>query len=199
MTTLGEKLREALDKGTLDAWDKHEEQIRKPHKEKQVKNPRVRVTNNVMRATFDEVKYTPNMQINDYIESLMSRGFKKSSVGSVLYQLLRVGQLKRAEDGSVSVTQAEYAPLNNKRVKKKPEPRRKIVVVTRGKPKTAQGIAALKADTGLQNPEKFDTNTIASRLPPVAFIPSQIVDNLSVLHARELYDYLKRIFTGDVK
>lgn len=193
MTTLGEKLRDALDKGTLDAWDRHEEQIRKPQKEKQV-NTKVRVINNVMRETFNEVKHTPNMQINDYIESLMSRGFKKSSVTSVLYQLLRVGQLKRAEDGSVSVTQAEYAPLNNKRAKRKPEPRRKIVVVTRGKPKTAQGIAALKADTGM----KAEVDLLIPPSAPVhrAFIPSQIVDQLTVLHARELYDYLKKIFGG---
>jgi hypothetical protein len=194
MTTLGEKLREALDKGTLDAWDRHEEQIRKPHKEEQVSNPKVRVINNVMRTTFDEVKYAPNMQINDYIESLMARGFKKSSVTSVLYQLLRVGQIKRAEDGSVSVTQAEYAPLNNKRAKRKPEPRRKIVVVTRGKPKTAQGIAALKADTGM----KAEVELLIPPSAPIqrAFIPSAIVDQLTVLHARELYDYLKKIFGG---
>lgn len=196
MTTLGEKLREALDKGTLDAWDKHEEQIRKPHKEEQVSNPKVRVINNVMRETFNEVKHTPNMQIGDYIESLMSRGFKKSSVTSVLYQLLRVGQLKRAEDGSVSVTQAEYAPLNNKRAKKKPEPRRKIVVVTRGKPKTAQGIAALKADTAEPVVEKFDMGAFKHHAPR-AFIPSAIVDQLTVLHARELYDYLRKIFGGN--
>lgn len=193
MTTLGEKLREALDKGTLDAWDRHEEQIRKPQQEKQV-NTKVRIVNNVMRETFNEVKHTPNMQIGDYIESLMSRGFKKSSVTSVLYQLLRVGQLKRAEDGSVSVTQAEYAPLNNKRAKRKPEPRRKIVVVTRGKPKTAQGIAALKADTGM----KAEVELLIPPSAPIqrAFIPSQIVDQLTVLHARELYDYLKKIFGG---
>lgn len=194
MTTLGEKLREALDKGTLDAWDRHEEQIRKPQKEKQV-NTKVRIVNNVMRETFNEVKHTPNMQINDYIESLLARGFKKSSVTSVLYQLLRVGQLKRAEDGSVSATQAEYSPLKAKRVKKKPEPRRKIVVVTRGKPKTAQGIAALKADTGM----KAEVELLIPPSAPVhrAFIPSQIVDQLTVLHARELYDYLKKIFGGN--
>jgi hypothetical protein len=190
MTTLGEKLREALDKGTLDAWDKHEEQIRKPQKEKQV-NTKVRVINNVMRTTFDEVKYAPNMQIADYIESLMARGFKKSSVTSVLYQLLRVGQIKRGEDGTLTVVQPEYTPLNNKRAKKKPEPKRKIVVVTRGKPKPAQGIAALKADTVVKAegaPFEF--------AKPKAFIPSQIVDQLTVLHARELYDYLKKIFGG---
>jgi len=195
MTTLGEKLREALDKGTLDAWDKHEEQIRKPQKEKQVSNPKVRVINNVMRTTFDEVKYAPNMQINDYIESLMARGFKKSSVTSVLYQLLRVGQIKRGEDGTLTVVQPEYTPLNNKRAKKKPEPRRKIVVVTRGKPKPAQGIAALKADTGM----KAEVELLIPPSAPVhrAFIPSQIVDQLTVLHARELYDYLKKIFGGN--
>jgi hypothetical protein len=106
-----------------------------------------------------------------------------------------VGQLKRAEDGSVSVAQAEYTPLNNKPKKQKPDPRRKIVVVTRGKPKPAQGIAALKADTGM----KAEVELLIPPPAPIqrAFIPSQIVDNLSVLHARELYDYLKKIFGGN--
>ena len=41
MTTLGEKLRAALDKGdvvkkTIEAWDNHEDQIRKPQQEKQM-------------------------------------------------------------------------------------------------------------------------------------------------------------------
>ena len=201
MTTLGEKLREALDKGTLDAWDKHEEQIRQPQKEKQVKDTKIRVTNNVMRVTFDEVEHTPNMSVNDYVEALEARGFKKSSVTSVLYQLARVGQLKRAEDGTLSAAQAQYTPLKGpaRKKKPKPDPKRKIVVVTRGKPvQKAQGIAALKADTAVKAEpmvEKFDMGSFKHH-SPIAFIPSRIVDNLSVLHSRELYDYLRKIFGG---
>lgn len=210
MTTLGEKLRAALDKGdvvkkTIEAWDTHEDQIRKPQQEKQMANanpvithtpdtPHFGVSNNVMRETFNVVKRNPNMQAKQYINMLVATGFKLSSVTSVLYQLLRAGQLQRNESGLLSVAQDEYTPIKQAK-RKKPEPvvevkqDRKVVIIKRRKSEDVeQGIAALKADGG-----PFEL------IKQKAFIPSQIVDNLSVLHARELYDYLKKIFTGESK
>ena len=201
MTTLGEKLRAALDKGdvvkkTIEAWDNHEDQIRKPQQEKQMERTyNFGVSNNVMRETFNLVKRNPNLQAKQYIDMLVATGFKKGSVTSVLYQLIRVGQIHRNENnGALIAAQAEYTPI--KQVKKKKsepvvetKPARKIVLIKRRKSDdTTQGIAALKADGG---PFEFAKHT--------AFIPSKIVDNLSVLHARELYDYLRKIFTGEIK
>ena len=90
------------------------------------------------------------------------------------------------------MTQEEYTPI--KQVKKKKDAlvtgadiglknERKVVIIKRTKRQDpSHGIAALKADT---------------TVPLIkAFSPSAIVDNLSVLHARELYDYLRKIFGG---
>ena len=212
MTTLGEKLRAALDakieqevvKKTIEAWDTHEDQIRQPQQEKQMANPspvatRVEdlphfgVSNNVMRETFNIVKHTPNLKAKQYIDMLVARGFKESSVTSVIYQLVRAGQLHKHDNGALIAAQAEYTPLKQAKRKKKAEPvvetkpARKIVLIKRRKSdESTQGIAALKADGG-----PFEI------LKHKAFIPSQIVDNLSVLHARELYDYLRKIFKGE--
>lgn len=213
MTTLGEKLREAIEKQsviktTLNAWDAHEDLIRKPQtQEKQMANANPVVTynegqkgfgtsNNVMRATFDAVKNAPNMKHMEYVEMLQCSGFKSTSTNSVLYQLLRAGQLARDENGGLSVTQDEYTPI---KAPKRKEPRvvvldkapvqkpRQIVLVK--KPKDAeQGIAALKADGGEKQPVSLSVR---------GFHPSAIVDGLTVLHARELYDYLKKIFGGN--
>ena len=215
MTTLGEKLREAIEKkqiqSTLNAWDAHEDQIRKPQtQEKQMANPapiatRVEdkphfaVTNNVMRETFNIVKLQPNQLPRDYINALMRRGFKESSVTSVIYQLIKAGQVKRAADGILSVAQDEYTPIKiaqKREPSKKAEPK-KIVLIKRRK--SDEGIAALTPDTGgpgLPNVEKFDMGKFTHHAPR-AFHPSAIVDGLSVLHARELYDYLRKIFGGN--
>ena len=170
MTTLGEKLRAALDKGdvvkkTIEAWDNHEDQIRKPQQEKQMEQPQYnfKVGNNVMRETFNLVKRNPNLPAKQYIDMLVATGFKKGSVTSVLYQLIRVGQIHRNENnGALIAAQAEYTPIKQIK-KKKPEPvveakpARKVVIIKRTKRQDpSHGIAALKADGGETVVEKFD-------------------------------------------
>lgn len=225
MTTLGEKLREAIEKkalqSTLNAWDAHEDQIRKPQQEKQMANPNpvvnvtpgkkaFAVSNNVVRATFDAVKNAPLMKRNEYIEMLQCSGYKPTSTSSVLSQLMRDGQIVRNENGNLSVTRDAYKPIPNPRSKKAqrvlvldkaPETKPRQIVLVK-KPKgtdPSQGIAALTPDTGgpgLPNVEKFDMGKFTHHAPR-AFHPSAIVDQLPVLHARELYDYLKKIFGGN--
>jgi hypothetical protein len=216
MTTLGDKLREALDKNaliktTLNAWDAHEDQIRKPQQEKQMANPNPVTTNaggykgfvasnNVMRETFNAVKNAPNMTHSEYVEMLNLNGFKRTSTSAVLYQLLRAGQVKRDDKGQLTVTCDEYVPIKQPKKKpsvivvdKAPEQKPRQIVIVK-KPKDAgQGIAALKGDSAVVKAEGAPFEFAK----PKAFHPSAIVDNLSVLHARELYDYLKKIFGGN--
>lgn len=199
MTTLGEKLREAIEKkqvqATLNAWDKHEDQIRKPQQEKAVKEYNFKASNNIMRTTFEHIKNNPNKLPRYHIDELMKQGFKESSATSVVYQLIKAGQVKKDTYGQLTVTQGEYTPIKQAvRVKKEKAPeRKKVILIKRTKREDpAHGIAALTPDTGVVKAEgefKFHQ--------PRAFIPSAIVDQLPVLHARELYDYLKKIFGGN--
>lgn len=208
MPDLQTALQSALIKTTLNAWDAHEDQIRKPQQEKQMANPNPVInheagkgftpSNNVMRATFDAVKNAPKMLHKEYVEMLKLNGYKESSTSAVLYQLMRAGQIARDEQGQLSVTCAEYRPI--KQVKKQPrvivldkapEPKpRQIVLVKKPRDKS-EGIAALKADTVVKADGEYKLHA------PRAFHPSAIVDGLTVLHARELYDYLKKIFGGN--
>lgn len=214
MTTLGEKLREALDKRsvittTLNAWDAHEDQIRKPQQEKQMANPNPVVhtdgrkgfspSNNVMRATFDAVKNAPKMTHQEYVEMLQCSGFKQTSTSAVLYQLIRAGQIAKDANGGLSVTQDEYTPIKQRKKKeprvivvdKAPEPKPRQIVIVKKPREKSEGIAALTPDTVVKADGEYKLHA------PRAFHPSAIVDNLSVLHARELYDYLKKIFGGN--
>lgn len=226
MTTLGEKLREAIEKkqvqATLNAWDKHEDQIRKPQtQEQQMANPNpvinhaqdkphFGVSNNIMRTTFDHIKNNNSLFTSDHIRLLVKQGFKENSVTAVIYQLIRAGQVARDANGWLSVTQDAYTPIKvaQKSVKvaeQQDQRRKKVTPIKRREP--SEGIAALNPDTGdnnLPNVEKFDMGKFTHHAPvqrPVSssfgFHPSAIVDQLPVLHARELYDYLKKIFGGN--
>ena len=208
MPDLQTALQSALIKTTLNAWDAHEDQIRKPQQEKQMANPNPVInheagkgftpSNNVMRATFDAVKNSPKMKHKEYVEMLALNGYKINSTSAVLYQLMRAGQIARDEQGQLSVTCAEYQPI--KQVKKQPrvivldkapEPKpRQIVLVKKPRDKR-EGIAALTPDTVVKADGEYKLHA------PRAFHPSAIVDGLTVLHARELYDYLKKIFGGN--
>lgn len=209
MPDLQTALQSALIKTTLNAWDAHEDQIRKPQQEKQMANPNPVInheagkgftpSNNVMRATFDAVKNAPKMKHKEYVEMLALNGYKINSTSAVLYQLMRAGQIARDEQGQLSVTCAEYQPLKQTKKKqprvivldKAPEPKpRQIVLVKKPRDKS-EGIAALKADTVVKAEGEYKLHA------PRAFHPSAIVDGLTVLHARELYDYLKKIFGGN--
>ena len=160
--------------------------------------PHFGVSNNVVRETFDVIKNAPKMKPREYIDMLTCRGFKESSVTSIVYQLIKAGQVARDEQGQLSVTQDEYTPIkvaqkNTKVAEQQEQRRKKVILIKRTKREDpAHGIAALTPDTGVVKAEgefKFHQ--------PRAFIPSAIVDQLPVLHARELYDYLKKIFGGN--
>lgn len=157
-------------------------------------------SNNVMRATFNAVKNAPNMQQKEYVEMLALSGYKTNSVTAVLYQLMRAGQVARDIKGQLSVTCDDYTPIKAAAKKKPrvlvldkaPEPKPRQIVIVKKPSDKSQGIAALTPDTAHQ-----DAREIVTKMNAKAFHPSAIVDGLTVLHARELYDYLKKIFGGN--
>lgn len=156
-------------------------------------------SNNVMRATFDAVKNAPKMLQKEYVEMLALNGYKSSSTTSVLYQLMRAGQIVRDEHGQLSVTQDEYVPIKAQQRKprvllldKAPEPKPRQIVIVKKPREKSEGIAALTPDTVVKADGEYKLHAPAFK----AFHPSSIVDGLTVLHARELYDYLKKIFGG---
>lgn len=157
-------------------------------------------SNNVMRATFDAVKNAPKMTHKEYVEMLALNGYKTNSTSAVLYQLMRAGQIARDEHGQLSVTCADYQPIKSQSKKqprvlvldKAPEAKPRQIVLVKKPKQEGHGIAALKSDTA-----KEEAREILGLMQSKAFHPSAIVDGLTVLHARELYDYLKKIFGGN--
>jgi len=154
---------------TLDEWEQDEQN----YMNKQPAAP-FSVTNNVTRATFNYVRDNIGTTVHT-VEALVAQGFKKSSVTSLITQMLCQGMIKKNAQGLLYTDLKEYTPLkNNKKTK------RKVVIIKRRAP--SEGIAALKAEP---------TPVIK---PP--WTPAEVLDKLTVIQARALYDELMRIFTG---
>lgn len=168
----------------LNAWAQDEEQT---IKEKVMTQPhRFKPTNNASRETFAFIKNNPNLTAKEIVVHMTKRGFKKNSTTSLCTQMLRQGMVSRDTRGGLRVVVDEYAPL---RSYKKCEKER-IEKVKFGKPEEkSAGLAALAPQ------DKVDTSRSTIVLTR-NWTAQGVVDKLSVMQARELYDLLKKIFGG---
>jgi hypothetical protein len=150
--------------------------------------PYFTVTNNVTRVTFDYVRDNPGKTRKEVAVALEAQGFKNSSVTSLLGQMVKQGMV-RESTGLLYVTTGEYAPLKSSKkmraLEEKPqEPQRKKVVLINKRTGEIIGAAPKAEPTPVPSNAKFS-----------ATIP-QLLDTLSVVQARELYDALRKIFGG---
>lgn len=162
--------------GILSEWELDNKQ-----QEKQVQTtpyvPHFKVTNNVTRATFDHVKDNPHQSCKTICAALEKRGYKSSSIGSLLTQFVKNGLCVRDANGNYTAIAHEYTPIKiRKQVKAKQ-------VIAKAKATRGEGIAALGAQP--TTPKAVPKTDIQS-----------ILNGLSILQARALYDELKKIFGG---
>ena len=155
--------------GILNEWELDNQQ-----QEKQVETPQpfFSVTNNVTRATFDYVKNNPASASGEVSRALAQRGYKPSSIGSLLTQFIKKGLCTRDAQNRYSVAVPEYVPMKaNKQVKQ---------VIQKAKATRGEGIAALSPQP--------------TRVP--AWDVDAVLNNMSIVQARAMYDALKKIFGG---
>ena len=147
------------------------------------------VTNNVSRVTFDYIKNNPGSTRKEIIQALEHEGFGGGSVSSLIAQMRR-NKMVHETNGLHYADIDEYRPIKTLKALNKEKdttPKRKYE-------KKSEGIAALRADTApvLDIPvqRSFLTKLVRTQSP------DDIIKNLSVFQARELYDRLKQIFNA---
>ena len=155
--------------GILSEWELDNQQ---QEKQVETQQPYFSITNNVTRATFDYVKNNPASSSGEVSRALELRGYKPSSVGSLLTQFIKKGLCTRDAQNRYSVAVAEYVPMKaNKHVKQ---------VIQKAKATRGEGIAALSAQP--------------TRVP--AWDVDAVLNSMSIVQARAMYDALKKIFGG---
>ena len=170
------------------------------------------VTNNVSRETFNYVKDNPGSTRKEIIAALELRNFVEKSTSSLLSQMVRQ-KMMHITNGLYYADIPEYVPIKtHKPVKSKGlVPAREPVKEKRKYTKKSEGIGALlqaKIDNAptpssdaldaaayamggqAREARSFLTKLVRTKSP------ESIVENLNVMQARELYDYLKRIFNA---
>jgi len=167
----------------LGKWEQDEKKQIAQQQEKKMGKPYFTVTNNVSRETFNYIKNHPNLTTAEVSRALVKKGFKDGSVTSICAQLSKQGQvLKDARTKRLVALADEYSPLKPSTHFKTDKPKK---AESKKAPQNA-GLAAIAPQ------EKEPTASGLTR----HFDPHDIVDKLSVMQARQLYDLLKAIFGG---
>lgn len=135
-------------------------------------------SNNVTRATFNYIRDNAGTTRVATIAALTKQGYKANSVSSIMTQMMRQG-LVRETNGSVFAAQSEYTPLKSGKARQS-FPAKRVV-----RPRTA-------APAAKPTPTKAPTPAA----PTTKLSAAQLLETLSIVQARELYDELKKIFGG---
>lgn len=164
----------------LEAWETPEPQtepIEQP-KGKKLFAP----SNNVSQETFNSVRDNAGNTRKFHIDRLVRYGHKKSSVSSLLGQMLRQGHITKDTYGVLHAVGNEYQPIKsaktiaNKEMKTKKPKSYKVITST----PEAKGIDAL------ETLRKLDLRPSYER----------ILDNISLSDAHGLYRKLHQYFGG---
>lgn len=189
--TLQEQLR-----ATLSKWEKEENEqaAQQAQPASYQKTSPFQVSNNLNRTAFREIKDQPDTR-KRLTDRLIAQGFKLGSVSAVIGHMIRQGVAVVGSDGVLRVTTPEYVPLKSYKTlqnmkKRQAQARKKVteirVDVRNKKVEEKRPVSSSPAGAGIA----------ALSAPPVQkpWSVYGLLETLSILQARDLYDELKKIF-----
>ena len=195
---------------TINDWEKDDMQTTQTNT--QPKSTRFfDITNNVTRATFDYVQHHPNETSAEICASMERMGYKSSSVGSLLAQFAKQGLAERDDRGRYITIVSEYRPLKAKKKEAKVVEKPVEVPKRKYEKKAVTGIGALLREklenTPMPSQDALDAAAYAmggqqttQRKAFVSLVrvktPHDILKDMTVYQAHELYVHLKQMFGG---
>ena len=204
-------------KTTINDWEKDDMQTTQTNTKPRGKRF-FDVTNNVTRATFDYVKNNPNLTSAEICADMEKLGYKPSSVSSLVAQFAVQKLAERDDRGRYIIIVPEYRPLKAKKKTLKIVPKPVEVPKRKYEKKAVTGIGALLREKLMDMPEPSKealdaamramggvtaSEPLLHTTQRKAFVslvrnktPDDILKDMTVFQARELYDYLKKMFGG---
>jgi hypothetical protein len=167
----------------LEAWADAEQDQTTMTQTFKPTNPIGAIKNNVTREVFDFVKHNPGTTRMNAVNKLEAKGFKKSSVSSLIAQFVRDDQFE-LRGGQLYPLTTEYRNLPQNGKKKL------------SKHKLAKKTAAVKAKAQPVVEEAPKEPAQLVRRPMPSFNAQDMVNRWSAYQAREIYQELKSIFGG---
>lgn len=157
-------------KKILQAWDQ-------PETPQQHQGPKLfKPTNNVSQQTFNFVRDNAGCTRKDAIRLLTNQGHKKSSVSSLIGQMLRQGHIWRDSDGLLRPNGKEYTPIKSART----------IINREKKAKVVKPAKTFKVKTS--EPAKVEVSA------PTTDRVQEIMNTISLPEAKRLYNSLATYF-----
>jgi len=216
MPDIQSAMRQALTK-TLQQWDDDDEGTSVPVQPVSISFPATSeqkpamtkqlfpIKNNITRVTFNYVRDNPGSTRKEIITALDHQGFRQGSTSSLLSQLGK-NQLIHSTNGLFYADVNEYTPLKPKKAPKQVEA---PVVKRKYEKKATTGIGALLQakleDAPMPSQAALDAAARAMEPAPVnkrfttlvrTRQPQDILQDMTVYQAHELYVHLKQMFGG---
>jgi hypothetical protein len=154
------------------------------------------VTNNVSRSTFNYIKDNPGSTRQEIIIALEHTGFTKASVAALISQMNKAKMIHKTND-LWYVDVPEYIPIKNVGyVKKKAKAEKKTTGGTGIGALLKAKIEATPTPDRLEIPANIPTQRATMTTIVRNRTPEEIIGNMTVYQARELYVHLKQMFGG---
>jgi hypothetical protein len=164
------------------------------------------ISNNISRVTFDYIKNNPGSTRKEIIEALEHQGFAGGSTSSLIAQMRR-NQMVHETNNAYYADIPEYRPIKSLKALKKMEapiapPKRKY------EKKAVTGIGALLREklenTPMPSQDALDAAAYAmgghtpKRMISLVRVksPEDILKDMTVYQAHDLYRHLKEMFGG---
>ena len=158
------------------------------------------ITNNISRVTFDYIKNNPGSTRKEIIEALEHQGFAGGSTSSLIAQMRR-NKMIHETNNLYYADIPEYRPIKSLKAIKKMEeasapPKRKYTK------RDVTGIGALLKERLDSTPIPIVSEHIAPKQKGFLTTlvrtrsPEDILKDMTVYQAHELYTHLKKMFGG---
>jgi hypothetical protein len=166
------------------------------------------ITNNVTRATFEYVQHHPNLTSAEICASMAKLGYKESSVSSLIAQFAVQGLAERDDRGRYITIVPEYRPLKAKKKEAKIVAKPVDIPKRKYEKKAVTGIGALLREklenTPMPSQDALDAaayamgGSVNKRFTSLVRVksPEDILKDLTVYQAHDLYRHLKEMFGG---
>lgn len=191
---------------TINDWEKHEQVIRQPQQEKAEEKP---ARGELNQRIFNTVKANPSTYTsNELAEHLNDTyGHNRNSALAAISQFVVAGMMARDEESRLHTLVDAYETLNSaytKAMKNSPKAKRARAMAALEKARAVRAEKAAKRKKAAERAEKKEAiktlQGIAALKPvPTPVLPNlptaeSILNNMSIIEARKLYDELKKYF-----
>ena len=165
------------------------------------------ITNNISRVTFDYIKNNPGSTRKEIIQALEHQGFAGGSTSSLIAQMRRNNMIHE-KDSFYYADIPEYRPIKSLKAIKKMEAKAEPAPKRKYEKKAVTGIGALLREKLENMPvpsqDALDSAAYAmgghmpKRMISLVRVksPEDILKDMTVYQAHDLYTHLKKMFGG---